>query len=216
MPVPHRKHIKAQLINLLSSDGQMATKNVYAYFVSSWSLSPAEISEKRDGRALYENEIRWARQELVQEGIIEKPEVSGRAMWGLKDGVFIPPEEYDEDTSMPLTEGTLKKVSVNAYERSKKARDKCLEVHGYSCVVCEFDFEKTYGAIGKNCIHVHHLVEISSIGKEYVVNPEEDMAPVRPNCHYIIHRRKPAFSISEVKAMLKANKSSKLTPSGAA
>lgn len=71
MPVPHRREIKEQLIHLLSSNGPMATKDVYAAFVTHWSLSPSEIAEERDGRALYENEIRWARQELVQEGVIE-------------------------------------------------------------------------------------------------------------------------------------------------
>ncbi|MFM5463736.1 HNH endonuclease [Aeromonas simiae] len=212
MPVPHRRDIKAQLVALLSSNGPITTKKVYAAFVISWELSSSEIEKKRDGRALYENEIRWARQELVQEGIIEKPEISGRAIWKLKDGVFIFPEECDEEPLTPLTEGVIKKISVNAYERSKKARDKCLEVYGYVCAVCEFDFESTYGTIGKNCIHVHHLIEISSIGKEYVVNPVKDMVPVCPNCHYIIHRRKPAFSIHEVKAMLKSNKSFQAKP----
>lgn len=206
MPVPHRKYIKEQLISLLSLNGPMATKDVYAAFASSWHLSSSEIEEQRDGRALYENEIRWARQELVQEGVIEKPDISGRAIWGLRRGIFMAPEAYDEAISTPLAEGALRTITVNAYERSKKARDKCLEEHGYGCVICGFDFENVYGAIGKGCIHVHHLVEISSVGKEYFVNPVEDMVPVCPNCHYIIHRRKPAFSISEVKAMLKANK----------
>lgn len=187
----------------------MATKDVYDAFAKTWKLSSSEMAEERDGRALYENEIRWARQELVQEGIIEKPDISGRAIWKLIDGTFVDPEEYDENTSDTLTEGALKKISVNAYERNKKAREKCLEAHGYSCAVCEFDFQSIYGAIGKNCIHVHHLTEISTIGKKYVIDPIKDMVPVCPNCHYIIHRRKPAFSISEVRAMLKANKSLK-------
>jgi 5-methylcytosine-specific restriction protein A len=212
MPIPHRKNIKEQLIDMLSLKGAMKTKNVYAAFAKSWMLSVSEMTEERDGRALYENEIRWARQELVQEGIIEKPSISGRANWKLIEGGFANPEEYDENISEAITEGTLKKISVNAYERSKKARQKCLEAHGYSCAVCEFDFHSIYGAIGKNCIHVHHLVEISSIGKEYAVDPITDMVPVCPNCHYIIHRRKPAFGIKEVRAMLKANKPLKDAP----
>lgn len=209
MSVPHRSAIKEQLTNLLSSNGPMKTADVYDVFLSAWNLSPLEASQERSGRALYQNEIRWARQELVQEGVIEKPQIAGKGIWILKDGIFFSPEVYDEDLSDPLTEGAFKKISVNAYERSKKAREKCLAFHGYICAVCEFDFESTYGAMGKNCIHVHHLVEISSIGEKYVVNPEKDMAPVCPNCHYIIHRRKPAFSIDDVRAMLKAKSRSR-------
>ena len=34
---------------------------------------------------------------------------------------------------------------------------------------------------------------------EYVVDPEIDLIPICPNCHSIIHRRKPAISINELK-----------------
>jgi 5-methylcytosine-specific restriction protein A len=46
------------------------------------------------------------------------------------------------------------------------------------------------------------LVEISSIGKKYEIDPLKDLVPVCPNCHHIIHRKKPAYSISEIKVML--------------
>lgn len=210
MPIPHRKHIKEHLIEVLSSKGAMSTTDIYAFFANLWSLSSAEMVEERSGGPLYKNEIRWARQELAQEGMIEKPSISGRGIWQLTGETFSPPEEYDEDIHTPLTEGALKKISVNAYERSQKAREICLKTHGYSCAVCEVELQCIYGVIGKNCIHIHHLVEISSIGKEYVIDPIKDMVPVCPNCHYIIHRRKPAFTIDEVRAMLKTNKLSEV------
>jgi 5-methylcytosine-specific restriction protein A len=78
------------------------------------------------------------------------------------------------------------------------------KANGYKCAVCEFDFEQAYGPTGKECIHVHHLIEISSIG--YTVNPAKDLVPLRPNCHYVIHRRRPAFTIEEVQAMLTTKK----------
>ncbi|MEI8372579.1 MAG: hypothetical protein WCJ35_07065 [Planctomycetota bacterium] len=37
-------------------------------------------------------------------------------------------------------------------------------------------------------------------GKEYKVDPVNDLRPVCANCHAILHRLKPAYSIDEVKA----------------
>ena len=71
MPIPHRKVIKTQLVDLLSSKGPMKVKEVYTEFAILWKLTNKEMAMKRHGRALYENEIRWARQELAGEDIIE-------------------------------------------------------------------------------------------------------------------------------------------------
>lgn len=98
-------------------------------------------------------------------------------------------------------EGGTKTVTVNRYERSPAARQDCINVHGAVCVVCGFDGRETYGSYGDGLIHVHHLLEISEVGKEYEVNPRTDLRPVCPNCHAMIHRRRPAYSIDEVKKM---------------
>jgi Predicted restriction endonuclease len=68
--------------------------------------------------------------------------------------------------------------------------------------VCGFDFEKRYGAIGVGFIHVHHLVDIASIGGRYQVDPVRDLRPVCPNCHAMLHREKPALSIQELKRQI--------------
>ena len=60
-----------------------------------------------------------------------------------------------------IYEGLRKQVSVNKYERSSVARKKCVEVHGFACKICKFDFEKVYGELGKEYIHVHHITPIS-------------------------------------------------------
>ena len=53
MPIPHRKDIKAQLVELLSFKGSMTTTDVYAVFLKSWQLTEVEISKKRAGGVLY-------------------------------------------------------------------------------------------------------------------------------------------------------------------
>jgi len=101
-----------------------------------------------------------------------------------------------------LFEGTKKQIIVNAYERNSQARQLCIEKYGAICTVCNFDFEKIYGEIGKGFIHVHHLIEISSIAKDYKINPIQDLRPVCPNCHAMLHKRKPVYSIKEIKNLI--------------
>jgi 5-methylcytosine-specific restriction enzyme A len=110
------------------------------------------------------------------------------------------PEEVTSTT--PLVEGASKQITVNAYERSAVAREQCLKHHGYSCCVCEFNFELFYGPIGKNYIHVHHVVPFSEIRTEYVVDPIKDLVPICPNCHAMIHRTMPALSVKQLKDTL--------------
>ena len=109
--------------------------------------------------------------------------------------------DYPEDDEK-LYEGVLMKVNANKYERNQKARKECVAKKGYQCLVCGRDFEATYGEIGRNFIHVHHLTPISSIGQEYELNVDTDLVPVCPNCHYMLHRKNPPYTIEELKEML--------------
>ena len=96
------------------------------------------------------------------------------------------------------TEGIPNQVTLTKYERNPFARKVCLDHYGFSCTICEFNFEKEYGQVGKDFIHVHHLNRISTVGKEYQIDPINDLRPVCPNCHSIIHRRKTPYSIEEM------------------
>jgi 5-methylcytosine-specific restriction protein A len=106
------------------------------------------------------------------------------------------------DPTENYSEGKTKKVLINSYERNPIARKKCLEHYGLNCQACGFNFEETFGEIGKNFIHVHHKIDISTIGKEYSVNPINDLIPVCPNCHSMLHKKKPAYTIEELKQIL--------------
>ena len=70
------------------------------------------------------------------------------------------------------------------------------------CVICGFNFSSKYGVQFADKIHVHHIVEISSVGQEYEVDPIKDLIPVCPNCHMVIQSRKPAYTPEEVKMMI--------------
>lgn len=112
---------------------------------------------------------------------------------------IIYPDELENQT---LLEGAKKQVIVNAYERNPKARQECIKYYGTKCFICGFDFEKKYGEIGRGFIHIHHIKPLSEINEEYEVNPIQDLRPVCPNCHAMIHKRKPAYSIEEIQSFL--------------
>ncbi len=102
-----------------------------------------------------------------------------------------------------LLEGARKEITTNIYERNPIARQKCLEYHGYSCKVCGIQMEQIYGIITKYIIEVHHIVPLSQIGKQYIIDPTKDLVPICPNCHTIIHLKKdPCYTIEEVKMMI--------------
>lgn len=99
-------------------------------------------------------------------------------------------------------EGGVKKVEINRYERNPINRELCLAFNGYCCAICGFDFEKTYGAIGHDYIHVHHIIPVSRMKEAYEINPVKDLIPVCPNCHAMLHRKEPPLLPEELRVML--------------
>ena len=73
-------------------------------------------------------------------------------------------------------------------------------------MVCGIDFKETYGEIGEGFIHVHHVTPISSKGKDYTLDIANDLIPVCPNCHAMMHRRNPPLTVTELKDILLTNK----------
>jgi len=113
------------------------------------------------------------------------------------------------DIDYELVEGAIKNISTNKYERNKEARKKCIEFHGTKCKICGFDFGKVYGEEFEGKIEVHHKKPLNEIKEEYVVDPINDLIPVCPNCHMIIHSKEEGvYTPEEVASMLNISKSS--------
>ena len=102
-------------------------------------------------------------------------------------------------------EGATRQVSVTTYERSSAARKACLRQHGYDCWICGFNFGSTYGSLGEGFIHVHHLVPLSDIDEAYKIDPINDLIPLCPNCHAMVHKECPPLEVEIVKGMLHNN-----------
>lgn len=69
-----------------------------------------------------------------------------------------PPTRLAEEVSpseADVMEGAATTILVNSYERNSAARTRCLKHHGLKCRVCGLDFFESYGALGRDFIHVH-------------------------------------------------------------
>jgi len=104
------------------------------------------------------------------------------------------------------SEGKRVKYYTTRYERNQKNRGDAIRIHGLSCCVCDFNFEKFYGALGKNYIEVHHRIPLGSKDEEIIVNPNTDLVCICSNCHKMLHRKRDrVLEPNELKSSLTNN-----------
>jgi 5-methylcytosine-specific restriction enzyme A len=146
-------------------------------------------------------EWQWIMKPVVTEAI---------KLLGWNEDASAIPEEVVANKIGPIYEGAMKKISINAYERSSVARAECLRHYGCKCVVCGIQLSDTYGETAQGHIHVHHLRQLAEINSEYQIDPIADLRPVCPTCHSVIHLKKPPFSVEEVQELIKSQQTSAL------
>lgn len=169
---------------LLKALDLKASQTANDVILKSWDLSRTDGDANmlfKDFDYLIEKEIPYFEQELQEKINVSIPE----------------PTE--------LHEGAAEYVTQNKYERNPKARAACIAAHGAACAVCGMDFGKTYGPEFEGKIEVHHIVPISEIGEDYVVDPVNDLVPVCPNCHTALHSKKDGVYTVEELRMLRNN-----------
>jgi 5-methylcytosine-specific restriction protein A len=105
-------------------------------------------------------------------------------------------------------EGAVETVIVNRYERDSRNRAIAIRENGLNCAVCAFNFAEFYGPLGIGFIVVHHVVPVSQLGPDYVINPTTDLVCICANCHAMVHRSNPPLSVSELRQQLEARSSS--------
>lgn len=102
-------------------------------------------------------------------------------------------------------EGILKEVKTKTYSRSKKNRELALKIHGRTCIVCNFNFDKTYGKeISDGFIHIHHTKPLhkNGVNKPNIIT---DLVPLCSNCHSMVHRTQKELSIGELRKAISKN-----------
>lgn len=118
-----------------------------------------------------------------------------------RSGSLYPNEVDNPDEPSDTNEGQVKEVLVDRRERDPALREACIEHFGAQCQVCDLDFGKRYGEdIGDGFIHVHHLRPLAEGERE--TDPVEDLRPVCPNCHAMLHQVSPPLSIQDLRQRL--------------
>jgi putative restriction endonuclease len=108
--------------------------------------------------------------------------------------------------TVDLYEGAVKAITVNAYERSAVAREKCILHYGCACSACGLRLAEKYGDVAQGLIHVHHVRPLADVNAEYQVDPIRDLRPLCPSCHAVIHTKIPPFTVDEIRAMIEKQK----------
>lgn len=110
-------------------------------------------------------------------------------------------EKFETDVE-GYPEGSVISTSVNRYERDRRNRAAAIAIHGTECRGCGLKMEKKYGPIASEFVEIHHIIPVSELGTDYIINPAHDLVPLCPNCHAIVHRKTPALTIDELKDLL--------------
>jgi putative restriction endonuclease len=124
----------------------------------------------------------------------------------LKDYEPSLPNPSGELESYQQIEGNKRARFSTYYERNPFYRNRAIEIHGFICMACGFDYEALYGELGKGYIQVHHNKPLSETGPT-TINPETDLCVLCANCHVMLHRRKnETLSVDSIREIVQSNR----------
>ncbi|RAX44328.1 HNH endonuclease [Arthrobacter sp. AQ5-06] len=108
-----------------------------------------------------------------------------RALWATHG----PAQGADPTQPVPGTypASAVVRATANRYEHDPVARRACIAHRGTNCAACGFSFELTYGEVGADFIHIHHVVPAAQLGNGYVLDQLTDLVPLCANCHAMAH-----------------------------
>lgn len=120
------------------------------------------------------------------------------------------PEPYEPEVGVNLGvwEGkrAVREMRLLRRNRSIVKQAKAAAEHPLRCVVCEFDFEESYGSIGAGFIEAHHVDPISNRDGLDTLTNVSDLELLCANCHRMIHRQTPCLTIEELRARWEKSK----------
>lgn len=117
--------------------------------------------------------------------------------------------ENNEDLTDEFPEGKIVERTHKARERNSQvislAKERFKKKNGrLFCQVCGFDFEKTYGSIGKDFIEGHHSIAVSEMTADHKTKVE-DIAMLCANCHRMVHKKRPWLIMKDLDKLIKNN-----------
>jgi len=195
-------------------------------------LDDSDFEPYHNSKSRWANAIQVTRNHLVNEGLILTPEQNIRNQWklsqagvklgrelyiktynddphqltiqNLPDEIVEEFQSFDEEQIFP--EGKAKYALHTRKERNKKlvALKKKLAFDNnplLPCEICETSLKEKYGDTGEKVIEAHHLFPISQLTEETEMKLD-DLILVCPNCHRMIHHKRPWLSIETLKSLL--------------
>jgi 5-methylcytosine-specific restriction protein A len=116
------------------------------------------------------------------------------------------PDEEEADLPM-VREGKVIYRLHKLRERDPKINQRKKEVElkkngKLVCEVCGFDFQATYGELGKGFIECHHRKPLADLDAEAITRLE-DLALVCANCHRMLHRGMEEVSVEGLKEIMR-------------
>lgn len=106
------------------------------------------------------------------------------------------------------TEGSRMSTESGFFNRNHNLVKSAKAFYGDTCQACNFNYQKKYGELGLGYIECHHLNPLSerpeSEWDENIKTSIEDVTVLCANCHRMIHRRRPALTVEELKAIIAA------------
>jgi len=120
--------------------------------------------------------------------------------------------EKNADLTGEFPEGKIVERTHKARERNNQvvslAKENFKKLNGQLfCQICGFDFEKTYGEIGKDFIEGHHTIAISEMAHDHKTKIE-DIAMLCANCHRMVHKKRPWLSMTNLGKLINNKKGS--------
>lgn len=110
----------------------------------------------------------------------------------------------DLDTGVAEGDKKIKRHFFRERNPGLVAKKKSSVVGDLKCVVCDFVFSEKYGDIGNGFIECHHTIPISQDDREKT--KLEDLELVCSNCHRMIHKNNPPYTIDEMKLIVYSNR----------
>ncbi|MFZ4814368.1 MAG: HNH endonuclease [Phototrophicaceae bacterium] len=131
-------------------------------------------------------------------------------LWHSEDGQSSP--ELAEPTEAPLlyAEGRanvrVRQVRQRSQALTYQVKRRSLETDGdLRCGVCGMSFGQVYGELGAGYIEAHHPEPISHFAGEQFTDAD-DIVLLCANCHRMVHRRNPPYSIQELRDAVTAQR----------
>ena len=178
-----------------------------------WGTS--EISEVEGNLLTFKKFKPLSENEQVQGLTYQYLEDIGVARWGSGTFRYLDEKTADVlDSLIAETKGTLADPSEDTWdnegrallkrhitkERSAKLiRAFKAKLTDFSCEICGFSFQKTYGALGAGFIEAHHTIPISTLTEQTKISVS-DLIAVCSNCHRMLHRTSRPLTLEELRS----------------